>query len=473
MPLAGKGPRLWLRPARRDKRGRVTHPAVYVIRDGSYQRSTGCGGADLRQAEAALREYLAEKHIAATTKSTRHPARIPIVDVLALYARNIAPKHSRPHETQQRIHRLLVFWGSDMLSVVNGDRCRAYARSRSTDAAARRELEELRAAINHHRREGYCSEIVEVVLPERRPHRERWMTRAEAARLIWTAWRYWEIQKGVPTDRRSRRHVARFILVGLYTGTRAGAVCAAALQPTVGRGWVDLERGVFYRRPTGVRETKTRRPPVPLPNRLLAHLRRWKRHGQRFAVEWNGDPVKDVDKAFRSTANEARLPDVTPHVLRHTAATWLMQLGTDKWEAAEYLGMTAKMLDEVYGHHHPDHLKGPRAAFDRSPQARHKIPATDREQTPSNVRKLLIVQGRVGGPCCSGRGGRRFKSCHSDQFFRVSRSLPGSIAVSGRSRIVRRCRGRVLLRIGIFLQYGIGNNRSAGRRIPACAASAG
>jgi hypothetical protein len=48
---------------------------------------------------------------------------------------------------------------------------------------------------------------------------------------------------------------------------------------------------------------------------------------------------------------------VTPHTLRHTAATWLMQAGVDKWEAAGYLGMGVEMLDRVYGHHHPDHLR--------------------------------------------------------------------------------------------------------------------
>ena len=158
---------------------------------------------------------------------------------------------------------------------------------RSTDAAARRELEDLRAAINHHRREGLCNKVVEVVLPPERPPRERWLTRSEAARLIWSAWRYREVQKGRQTDRRSRQHVAHFILVALYTGTRASAVCGAALQATVGHGWVDLDRGVFYRRPAGHRETKKRQPPVPLPDQLLAHLRRWKRRGQRFAVEWN------------------------------------------------------------------------------------------------------------------------------------------------------------------------------------------
>src|SRR5262249_60502773 len=89
--------------------------------------------------------------------------------------------------------------------------------------------------------------------------------------------------KGVKTDRRSRRHVAKFILMGLYTGTRSGAICAAALHPTVGRGWIDIDRGVFYRRPAGRRETNKRQPPVPVPGQLLAHLRRWKRRGERPA----------------------------------------------------------------------------------------------------------------------------------------------------------------------------------------------
>ena len=69
------------------------------------------------------------------------------------------------------------------------------------------------------------------------------------AKLLLCASRYQEIQKGVAIDRRSRRPVVRFILVGLYTGTRASAISGAAPQPAEeGRGWIDLERGVFYRR---------------------------------------------------------------------------------------------------------------------------------------------------------------------------------------------------------------------------------
>jgi hypothetical protein len=38
-------------------------------------------------------------------------------------------------------------------------------------------------------------------------------------------------------------------------------------------------------------------------------------------------------------------------------ATWLMQAGVDKWEAAGFLGMSVEMIDRVYGHHHPEHLR--------------------------------------------------------------------------------------------------------------------
>ena len=388
MSAASKGPRLWLRKARRDRKGHVTHGAVWFILDGKHQESTKCSRDDRCGAERRLETYLNKKHLATAKKGARDPTEIPVADVLALYGSDVVPGHSRPGETAQRIERLLAFFGDKLLSEINGESCRAFVARRATSTAARNDLEVLRAAINHHRLEGHCEKIVSVALPAKPVGRERWLTRPEAAKLLWTAWRFRETQKGKPTDRQTRRHVAKFILVALYSGTRASAVCAAALQPTEGKGWIDLGRGIFYRRPQGERETKKRRPPVPLPNRLLAHLRRWQRQGQRFAVEWNGRPVNDVDKAFRNVANAAGLPDVTPHILRHTAATWLMQLGTDKWEAAEYLGMTAKQLDDTYGHHHPDHLKGPRDAFDRAPKHRQRMHATEREQTPSNVRKI-------------------------------------------------------------------------------------
>jgi hypothetical protein len=216
MPYRSRGPRLYLRRARRDKEGE--HAAIWIIRDGTDQQSTGCASHDIAGAERALAKYLASKHATAARQTgSRDPDQIPIADVLTLYLTDIVPRHSRPDETKGRIMALDRFFGDRMLSYVTGETCRAYAAQRSTDAAARRELEDLRAAINYHRRENLHDRIVSVVLPAERPPRDRWLTRSEAARLIWSAWRYREVQKGKRTGRRSRQHVARFILIALYT----------------------------------------------------------------------------------------------------------------------------------------------------------------------------------------------------------------------------------------------------------------
>jgi len=56
-------------------------------------------------------------------------------------------------------------------------------------------------------------------------------------------------------------------------------------------------------------------------------------------------------------------------VLRHTAATWAMQNGADLWQAAGFLGMTVEMLQERYGHHHPDfQADAARAVAARAPR---------------------------------------------------------------------------------------------------------
>jgi integrase len=39
---------------------------------------------------------------------------------------------------------------------------------------------------------------------------------------------------------------------------------------------------------------------------------------------------------------------ITPHTLCHTAATWLMQAGVDRWEAASFLGMSVEMLGRIW-----------------------------------------------------------------------------------------------------------------------------
>jgi integrase len=397
MPRPAKGIRLWLRPEERNADGTLRKRAVWVIRDGSRKISTGCAAQDRAGAERAVGEYLANKYQPNRARG-RHPSEILIADVLAIYLKDVAPRHAREDETKQRVLTLDSWWNERTLADVNGANCRAYVDHRTaqhwksakpektkraprmvTAAAARRELEDLRAAINHHRREGLCSEIVAVALPEKPMPREGWLTRSEAARLLWAAWRARQVMQDKATLRAVGRHVARFILVGLYSGTRSSAICGAALMPTIGRGHVDLDRGVFYRRAIGRRQTKKRQPPVKIAPRLLAHLRRWQRLGiaRKAVVEWNGKPVEGVRTAFATAARAAGLI-ATPHILRHTCATWLMQAGTDLWDAAGFLGMTVKQLEETYGHHHPDYQREAAEALGGQNGARNTVNETRR-----------------------------------------------------------------------------------------------
>src|SRR6516164_6490656 len=374
MPRRGKGARLWLEPEERDREGRLVHRSTWVIRDGTRKIRTHCAPSERERAEQKLAEYLAKKYQPNRTRG-RHPSETLVIDFLKIYHDDAVGSHMRPAETGQRLLMLAEFFETDMLADVTGARCREYVKWRTAQpiksftknnprlastAAARRELEDLRAAINHHRREGLCSEIVSVVLPPKNDARERWLTRGEAARLLWGAWRAKQVMGNKETRRAVGRHVARFILVGLYTGTRSSAICGAALVPTIGRGHVDLDQGVFYRRAIGRRQTKKRQPPVKMPPRLLAHMRRWQRLGfsRNSVVEWNGNAVKSVRKGFEAARRAAGLDaDVTPHILRHTCTTWLMQKGVDLWAAAGFLGMTVQQLEQGYGHHHPNVLR--------------------------------------------------------------------------------------------------------------------
>jgi integrase len=377
MPRQQKPPRLYLRPDRRDKEGKLTHSATWIILDGGRQISTGFDAADVIGAQKALADYINKRHTESIAKGPRAAESIPVADVFNLYLRDVVPKHTDPRKMVGVFKRLIAFFGEKYLSEVNGALCRAYAATRESAFSARRDLEMLRAAINHHHREGLHDSVIKVWLPEKAKPRERWLTRSEVAKLIWRAYRFAE-----PYNRkRSKLHIARFILIAVYTGSRAGVIAQAALQKEIGRPYFDLERGLFYRRPEGAAETRKRRPTIQVPPRLLAHLRRWKRLGARYAVQWQGRPILRLDESFHFLVDDAGLEgQVIPHTLRHTCATWLMQAGADPWKAAGFLGMSIMTLERTYGHHHPDQSAGVHEAF--------------RKHRTANVSPMIAVNRR-------------------------------------------------------------------------------
>ena len=329
MPRRRSPPRLYLD---RDR-------GQWLIRDGAHRVRTSCLESDRRGAEKKLAEYLGEKH-----KPQDGPDPL-IADVLNAYTLEHLQHKPTAKNAAYNVGSLAKYWSTKKLSQVSAATCRAYCAGR-TPAAARRDLEVLRAAIKHwHRHHGPLPIIPELVLPEKPQPRQRWMTRNEAARLLWAA--------------RRTPHLRRFILLGIYTGSRSGVIRKLRWD------WIDFQAGTMRRRGASDTEARNKRTPiVRLGKRILTHLQRWRRLDGRHAVHvcaYDGKPFHKIkgswDKALRRAKLSTKEGKITPHIMRHSRATWLMQKGIEPFEAAGHLGMSVETLLRNYGHHHPDYQR--------------------------------------------------------------------------------------------------------------------
>ncbi len=350
MPRPRKSARLWLRPGRDDR------AAIWVILDGGREVSTGCGAGASAEAEQALADYIAQKH---DPKAARggDPNKARVADALAVYYtdRVLRDKLPRPDAIKRRLDRLNEFFGANTVGEITGDRQRQYADERQFSSSARRELEDLAAAINFYNKDkmGGVQSLFRPVLPDAPLPRERNLTRDQIAKLVWTAWRMRQRNRGGTLGNYTSKHIARFIITAFYTGSRAGVVCGAALMPTIGRGYVDLDTGLFHRKPLGARETNKRAPTVELYPGVLAHMRRWKRLGisNQSVIEYNGKPVLRIKRGWETLRANAGLgDDVLQHTLRHAAISWMLWKGISASDVSEYCGVSEAIIKKHYKH---------------------------------------------------------------------------------------------------------------------------
>ena len=329
-------------------------PSTYIIIDGTKQLGTGCGRDRLEDAQKALADYIQNRYRPNTRQSDL--AQIGCADVIALYATEIAPTLPSAATISYQGAALLKFWSDKTLAQVKGATCRAYVIFRTAQklptregkeqrfvspATARQELKLLGRAINHWHRESPLVAVPRVTLPAVVSKRERVLSRNQVARLIWAA------------RKLKFTHVARFILIGVYTGTRHQAILQLRWESSLVGGHADIERGVIYRRGSAERETSKRRPAGNIPKGLFAHLKSWAKRGRGGTiVHLKGQPIAKMKRAWATVVKAAGLgPDVTPHVLRHTCASWLLWQGKTIWEVAGIIGADASTVERTYGHH--------------------------------------------------------------------------------------------------------------------------
>lgn len=284
-----------------------------------------------------------------------------MTEVLADYAADRGTKVMAPERIAYAVEALTGYWEGRALSDVTPFTCGGYADHRKrSPGTVRRELTVLRAAINYSHRCGRITRTVAVDLPQRPEAKDRWLTRAEAAAIIRAA-----------RSPQARLYMPLFILIAIYTGRRSEAILSLRWPQ------VDLDaRRINFEELGRARTNKKRGKAVPIPPRLFPHLRRAKGRGTDlgFVLHRDGARLGKVYKGFKAACARAGVKGVSPHTLRHTAATWLMRTGTDPWKASGYLSMSLETLLNTYGHHHPDHQREAAENIGARPQNVRRIP---------------------------------------------------------------------------------------------------
>lgn len=216
----------------------------------------------------------------------------------------------------------------------------------SIPATIRKELVLLKACFN------WCAgpkrkilrreEVPVFDLPDDSAPRDRWLRADEIAKLKA------EAAEGVGADDRMTRG-ERFLWLGLETAARSEAI----RQLTWDR--VDWETKTIDFNVPGRRRTKKRRAVVPISQALMPVLRRM---FEQRVNDYVLDTDSEVGRLVERIAQRASVANVTPHVLRHTAATHMARRGVPLWIVAKVLGDTIATVERIYAKHAPEDLRG-------------------------------------------------------------------------------------------------------------------
>lgn len=225
--------------------------------------------------------------------------------------------------------------------------CREYRDARYSAGrkpnTVRKELEVVRAALNFHKKG--ASAVFE--LPSPPPAKERYLSRDEAKALIKATRRF--------------PHVRAFIALALSTGARQSAL----LELTWDR--VDFaRRRITLSRLDELDEQRKRRATVPMNRRAFLYLRvLYALRTSDYVIEWGGHRVLSIKKGFAAACARAKITGVTPHILRHTAASWMAETGIEMFKISRFLGHSdTKVTERRYAKLHPDFLTDAADALD-------------------------------------------------------------------------------------------------------------
>lgn len=181
------------------------------------------------------------------------------------------------------------------------------------------------------------SSIPVIALPPAPKPRSQWLTKEQAAKLLSGA---------------RQRHIRLFIFLALATGGRKEAIESLTWEQ------VDFWHGTISLDLPGRAASRKRRATVPMSEDLKREMEAaYQIATSDYVLERASGPIGDVKKGFAAAVERAGIPHCTPHILRHTCATWMVMDGIPLAEVARFLGDTEATIERVYGKHSPDYLR--------------------------------------------------------------------------------------------------------------------
>jgi integrase len=221
-----------------------------------------------------------------------------------------------------------------------------------------REVGVARAALSWSVAHKWLDQRLKPVIPNPVPTpkgRERWLTRDEAKRLLAAC---------------RAAHLRLFVMLGIMTGARSGAILELKWKtaPDQAPPYVDMERRLID---YGTGHGNKRRAIAPINDELLAVLKAARELScSDFVIEHNAKPIRHIKNSFEAACGRAEVAGVTPHILRHTCCTWLVEAGVSYEEIGKLVGDDAKTIEKIYGHHSPEFLKRATTALQLSQTAK-------------------------------------------------------------------------------------------------------
>lgn len=337
---------------------------IYEIRwtDHGRSRCRSTGTQDFQQAQKILANFILLKDRDAALESANGKGPLLVCEAVgdpedgsdptASYWHEHVLRHVIGVETQRYAARKInQHFGhlaikdiqqTDIDSYVDARRAGRIGRP-SKDGTIARELPVLTAAINHAiRNKRLAADHAPIIkLPPASDPKDRWLTHEEADRLLAAA-----LQSPAPKGKLPR--IYKFVVLALATWSRKTALV------TITKKQIDLENRMIYLNPHGRRQTKKRRPPVPIADWALPIIKRMMDEAPGESLLGHTGSIRT---AFSSAVKRAGLPGVTPHTLRHTGATWAAQAGVSLEDIGGVLGDDIRTVYKTYLHHCPEHLR--------------------------------------------------------------------------------------------------------------------